>query len=37
MFREEDCEKAAEGVNDRWFGMQPIVGELSPVTNFREV
>jgi len=36
FYREEDCEKASEGVNDRWFGMQPIVGELSPVTNFRE-
>merc|ERR1712088_252009 len=26
FYREEDCEKAAEGVNDRWFGCQPIVG-----------
>ena len=35
-FREEDCEKACEAVNDRWFAQQPVLAELSPVTNFRE-
>lgn len=36
FYKEEDCEKAAEAVNDRWFAQQPVLAELSPVTNFRE-
>uniref|UniRef100_T1JL40 Splicing factor U2af 38 kDa subunit n=1 Tax=Strigamia maritima TaxID=126957 RepID=T1JL40_STRMM len=34
--REEDAEKAAEDLNNRWFGGRPIYAELSPVTDFRE-
>merc|ERR1719505_188789 len=33
---EEDAEKAVNDVNNRWFDGQPIYGELSPVTDFRE-
>ena len=34
--REEDAEKAVEDLNERWFGMEAVNAELSPVTNFRE-
>lgn len=33
---EEDAEKAAVALNNRWFGGRPIYAELSPVTDFRE-
>jgi len=36
FYKEEDCERSCEAVNDRWFAGQPIQAELSPVTNFRE-
>lgn len=34
--REEDAEKAAKDLNNRWFGGRPVYAELSPVTDFRE-
>lgn len=34
--REEDAEKAARELNNRWFGGRPVFSELSPVTDFRE-
>jgi splicing factor U2AF subunit len=34
--REEDAEKAAQAVNNRWFNGMPVYAELSPVTDFRE-
>lgn len=34
--REEDAERAAKDLNDRWFGGRPVYAELSPVTDFRE-
>ena len=34
--REEDAESAVNGCNNRWFNGQPIVAELSSVTDFRE-
>jgi len=34
--REEDADKAATELNNRWFGGRPIYAELSPVTDFRE-
>merc|ERR1712130_1014474 len=36
FYKEEDCERSCEAVNDRWFAGQPVQAELSPVTNFRE-
>jgi len=33
---ERDADAAVEGLNNRWFGGQPIHAELSPVTDFRE-
>ncbi|KAL5281638.1 U2AF1 family protein [Megaselia abdita] len=33
---EEDAEKAAKDLNNRWFGGRPVYSELSPVTDFRE-
>jgi len=37
MFRrEEDAEKAINGLNNRWFGKRPIYAEFSPVTDFRD-
>ncbi|XP_032591869.1 splicing factor U2af 38 kDa subunit, partial [Drosophila grimshawi] len=36
-FRNEaDAEKAANDLNNRWFGGRPVYSELSPVTDFRE-
>lgn len=34
--REEDAERAAKELNNRWFGGRPVYAELSPVTDFRE-
>jgi len=34
--REEDAEKAANDLNNRWFGGRPVYAELTPVTDFRE-
>lgn len=34
--REEDAERAAKDLNNRWFGGRPVYSELSPVTDFRE-
>lgn len=34
--REEDAERAAKDLNNRWFGGRPVYAELSPVTDFRE-
>lgn len=34
--REEDADKAAKDLNNRWFGGRPVYAELSPVTDFRE-
>merc|ERR1711862_918060 len=34
--KEEDAEKAANDLNNRWFGGRPIYAELTPVTDFRE-
>jgi len=34
--KEEDAEKAVNGCNNRWFNGQPIIAELSTVTDFRE-
>ena len=34
--REEDAQKAVDGLNNRWYNGQPIYAELSPVTDFRE-
>lgn len=34
--REEDAERAAKELNNRWFGGRPVYSELSPVTDFRE-
>lgn len=34
--REEDAEKGAKDLNNRWFGGRPVYAELSPVTDFRE-
>eukprot|EP00124_Ichthyophonus_hoferi_P003046 Ihof_evm6s240 gene=Ihof_evmTU6s240 len=34
--KEEDAEKAANDLNNRWFAGRPIHAELSPVTDFRE-
>uniref|UniRef100_A0A914V8W0 Splicing factor U2AF 35 kDa subunit n=1 Tax=Plectus sambesii TaxID=2011161 RepID=A0A914V8W0_9BILA len=34
--REEDAEKAALAIDERWFNKQPVYAELSPVTDFRE-
>merc|ERR1711973_238653 len=33
---EEDAEKAAKELDNRWYNGQPIYAELSPVTDFRE-
>lgn len=33
---EEDAERAAKDLNNRWFGGRPVYAELSPVTDFRE-
>lgn len=33
---EEDAEKGAKDLNNRWFGGRPVYAELSPVTDFRE-
>uniref|UniRef100_A0A6B2G0H6 Splicing factor U2AF 26 kDa subunit (Trinotate prediction) n=1 Tax=Myxobolus squamalis TaxID=59785 RepID=A0A6B2G0H6_MYXSQ len=33
---EDDADKAATGLNNRWYNGQPIFAELSPVTDFRE-
>ncbi|KAH8377309.1 hypothetical protein KR093_004782, partial [Drosophila rubida] len=36
-FRNEaDADKAANDLNNRWFGGRPVYSELSPVTDFRE-
>uniref|UniRef100_A0A8C9H133 U2 small nuclear RNA auxiliary factor 1 like 4 n=1 Tax=Piliocolobus tephrosceles TaxID=591936 RepID=A0A8C9H133_9PRIM len=34
--REEDAERAAAELNNRWFNGQAVHAELSPVTDFRE-
>lgn len=34
--REEDAEKAANDIDNRWYAGRPIWCELSPVTDFRE-
>lgn len=34
--REEDADRAAKDLNNRWFGGRPVYAELSPVTDFRE-
>ena len=34
--REEDADRAAKDLNNRWFGGRPVYSELSPVTDFRE-
>lgn len=34
--REEDADRAARELNNRWFGGRPVYAELSPVTDFRE-
>jgi len=34
--REEDAEKAATDLSNRWFGGRPVYAELTPVTDFRE-
>ncbi|KAL5270201.1 hypothetical protein ACHWQZ_G001065 [Mnemiopsis leidyi] len=34
--REEDCQKAVDALNNRWYNGSPIYAELSPVTDFRE-
>ncbi|CAK8671737.1 splicing factor U2AF 35 kDa subunit-like [Clavelina lepadiformis] len=34
--REEDAEKAVNDLNNRWFNGQPMISELSTVTDFRE-
>merc|ERR1712168_306532 len=34
--REEDAEKAVNDLNNRWFNRQPVLSELSTVTDFRE-
>lgn len=31
--REEDAERAAKELNNRWFGGRPVYAELSPVTG----
>lgn len=33
--REEDAERAAKDLNNRWFDGRPIYAELSPVTDFK--
>lgn len=34
--KEEHAEKAVNDLNNRWFNAQPIIAELSTVTDFRE-
>lgn len=34
--REEDADRGAKDLNNRWFGGRPVYAELSPVTDFRE-
>ena len=34
--KEEDAESAVNDCNNRWFNGQPIIAELSTVTDFRE-
>ena len=34
--QEEDADKAATDLNNRWFGGRPVYAELTPVTDFRE-
>ena len=34
--KEEDAEKAVNDLNNRWFNRQPVLSELSTVTDFRE-
>jgi len=34
--KEEHAEKAVNDLNNRWFNGQPIIAELSTVTDFRE-
>jgi len=34
--KEEDAQKAVDGLNKRWFAGNPVYAELSPVSDFRE-
>jgi len=35
--KEEDAQKATDGLNNRWYNGAPIYAELSPVTDFKRL